>query len=96
MIVLVGRRRARVLGHVRASTRCDLGLVDDLLRLLLASRRIDRRLVLERVDPALAALLRLVGVASLFGQDGQLPEVCSSTDPSTRRGGSPKSAKRSG
>ncbi len=96
VIVLVGSR-VRALGQVPASACCDLRLVDDLLRLLLAAKRVDRRVVLVAVDAPLRALLGLVGVADLLGLADQSAGCSwSASGPSTSRGGSPNSENRSG
>ena len=93
----MGRGRVRVLGLVRRSARCDLGLVDDLLRLRLAARRRDLDVALTAVEPPLRQLLVFVGVARLLLGEAQAPAPSGeTTDSSTIRGGSPKSAKRSG
>lgn len=52
-----------VLGAVVRPGRCDLGLVDDLLRLQLAADRFGWSLRITQVRPDLRELFELVGLA---------------------------------
>jgi hypothetical protein len=66
IVVVVGEHEAPF-GRVGAATRCDLWLVDDILRLALEAKRLGGAVRLRRVDPDLRALIELVGLADLLG-----------------------------
>lgn len=51
-----------VLGSVDSSTRCDLGLVEDLLRLQLHAGRLGWTIRITAVQPRLRELFELVGL----------------------------------
>lgn len=67
VVVLVVGARQVPLGGIDPHARCDLGLVDDLLRLRLLAGRLGWSLRLEAVDADLGGLLDLVGVADVLG-----------------------------
>lgn len=64
-------------------TRCDLDLVDRLLRLLREAKPYGAKVRLEQVHPALSELLDLVGVRDRF-QRAVLRGVQATTEQSTR------------
>jgi hypothetical protein len=66
LVLVVGEHEAPF-GRVGAATRCDLGLVDDILRLVLEAKRLGGAVRLRQVDPDLRALIELVGLADLLG-----------------------------
>jgi len=66
VVLIVGGREAS-LGCIDAAIRCDIGLVDEILRLVLEARRLGGAVRLRRVDPDLRALIELVGLADLLG-----------------------------
>jgi hypothetical protein len=66
-VVLVQGEHELDLGPVDAAQRCDLALVDDLLRLRLGARRLGWRLEVRDQTADLRELLTLVGVADLLG-----------------------------
>jgi hypothetical protein len=70
VIVLVVGGRERALGHVDGRIRCDVDLIDDLLRLQLAARRRGGQIRLMQVRGDLHQLLELVGVAELLADPG--------------------------
>jgi hypothetical protein len=51
-----------VLGAVDRSVRCDLGLVEDLLRLQVVARRFGWSIAITEVRPDLRELFELVGL----------------------------------
>ena len=53
-----------LLGPVHAPGRCDLGFVDDLLRVQLAARRFGWSIKLREVQPDLRELVELVGLTT--------------------------------
>ncbi|MDY7102484.1 MAG: hypothetical protein S0880_14985 [Actinomycetota bacterium] len=53
-------------GTIPAERTCDLGLVEQLLRLQLAARRAGGELRVTVLDPELQDLIELVGVADLL------------------------------
>lgn len=57
---------------LRRAHRADLAAVDVLARLALAARRLGCAIRLRDVDPDLAALLVLVGLAEVAGLPGQV------------------------
>jgi hypothetical protein len=63
LIVLTVGGREVPLGRVEATTACDLSLVDDLLRLQLAAKRLALSVALSCVDDDLRDLLDLLGLA---------------------------------
>ncbi|MGH9085333.1 MAG: hypothetical protein ACRDYW_07760 [Acidimicrobiales bacterium] len=63
VVVLQQGGRDVVLGSVDRPGRCDLGLVDDLLRLQLAAERFGWSLRITRVRADLRELFELVGLA---------------------------------
>jgi hypothetical protein len=56
-----------VLGSLDRAERCDLGLVDDLLRLQLAAERFGWSLRITQVRADLRELFELVGLADRLG-----------------------------
>lgn len=62
MVVLVQGDRRIPLGGVDPATRCDLGLVDDLLRFQLLAKRLGWRLVITEVRADLRELFEMVGL----------------------------------
>jgi hypothetical protein len=62
VVVVVQGEREVVLGAVDRATRCDLGLVDDLLRLQLIARRMGWSIRITEVRPDLRELFELVGL----------------------------------
>ncbi|MCU1452306.1 MAG: hypothetical protein JWN46_452 [Acidimicrobiales bacterium] len=67
VVVLVVDGREVPLGAVGRATRCDLALVDRLLRMRLAAARLGWFLALREVDAVLQELLDLVGVSACLG-----------------------------
>ena len=55
------------LGPVDAGARCDLALIDDLLRLRVGAQRLGWRLELRDLAADLRELIAFVGVADLLG-----------------------------
>ena len=53
-----------LLGSVYGPERCDLGFVEDLLRVQLAARRFGWSIVLREVRPDLLELVELVGLTT--------------------------------
>jgi hypothetical protein len=66
-VVLVRGDQELGLGPVDAAARCDLALVDDLLRLRLGALRFGWRLELRHPSADLRELLAFVGVDDLLG-----------------------------
>lgn len=66
LVVLVVGDREVPLRRVGPATRCDLGLVDDLLRLRLAAMRSGWSIKLTHVHPNLRELFDLVGLGDCF------------------------------
>ena len=66
-LVLVRGEREVSLGRVGAGERCDLGFVDDLLRLQLLVRRFGWSLRLDDVAEELRELVELVGLTDELG-----------------------------
>jgi ABC-type transporter Mla MlaB component len=62
VVVLMQGQREVVLGTVDRATRCDLGLVDDLLRLQLIARRMGWSIRITEVRSDLRELFDLVGL----------------------------------
>jgi hypothetical protein len=62
VVVLMQGQREVVLGTVDRATRCDLGLVDDLLRLQLIARRLGWSIRITEVRADLRELFELVGL----------------------------------
>lgn len=62
VITLVQDGREIPLGGVDRSTRCDLGLVDDLLRLQLHAKRLGWAIRITEVRPDLRELFLLTGL----------------------------------
>lgn len=60
--MLVQGQREVLLGTVDRTTRCDLGLVDDLLRLQLIARRMGWSIRITDVRSDLRELFELVGL----------------------------------
>jgi hypothetical protein len=63
VVLLVQDGREVALGDVDRDVRCDLGLVDDLLRLRLAARRFGWEVRIAEVRSDLRELFELVGLA---------------------------------
>ena len=66
-LVLVRGEQELSLGRVGAGDRCDLGFVDDLLRLQLVVRRFGWSLRLDDVAEELRELVELVGLTDELG-----------------------------
>ena len=62
VVVLVQGEREVILGSVDGSTRCDLGLVEDLLRLQLLAQRFGWSIRITEVRADLRELFDLVGL----------------------------------
>ena len=56
--------------RISAAERCDLALVDDILRLRLVAGRLGWSIELRDVDDHLAELVRLVGLPARLRADG--------------------------
>ena len=54
-------------GPVEGGLRCDLGLVDDLLKFVLAAGRLGWAVRLREVDPDLRELIDLLGMSERVG-----------------------------
>lgn len=90
-VTLVRGDREVRLGRVGGGARCDLGLVDRLLRLQLAARRLGWSVRLDDVRDDLRALLVLVGLADALalepgrqaegGEERGVEEVVDRRDP---------------
>jgi hypothetical protein len=63
-----------LLGPVYGPDRCDLGFVEDLLRVQLAARRFGWSIELRDVKPDLRELIELVGLTTdmVGGSDGSI------------------------
>ena len=70
LIVLIVAGRERALGHVDGRIRCDLELVDNLLRLQLAAKRRGGQIRLIQVRSDLRQLLELLGVSVVLDACG--------------------------
>jgi hypothetical protein len=66
IIVLVVDGAEHRLGEIAPGVRCDLALVDHLLRIQLEARRADCSIRLIQVDPDLDDLVTRVGVADVL------------------------------
>ena len=66
-IVLVMERRELCVGHIPAEARCDLRLVDAILRLQLAALALGWSIRLRQVCPHLRELTELVGCSERLG-----------------------------
>ena len=64
MVVLRQHDRDVLLGPVYGPDRCDLGFVEDLLRVQLAARRFGWSIRLTEVRPDLLELVELVGLST--------------------------------
>ena len=64
VLALVHGSEHAPLGPVFGSTRCDLGFVEDLLRLQLVARRFGWSIRLTQVRPDLLELVDLVGLTT--------------------------------
>jgi hypothetical protein len=62
VITLVQDLQEIPLGGIDCTTRCDLGLVDDLLRLQLHAKRLGWTIRISEVRPDLRELFLLVGL----------------------------------
>lgn len=62
VVVLVQGDRRITLGGVDPESRCDLGLVDDLLRFQLLARRFGWQLLITEVRADLRELFEMVGL----------------------------------
>ena len=67
VVVLVVAGREFTLRVIDATTRCDLDLIDDILRLRLAGTRNGCSIRLRCVDEELRALIDLVGLREYLG-----------------------------
>ncbi len=67
VIVLVVADREVPLGCISPTARCDLALIDDILRLGLAAARLGWSIRLDHVQPHLRYLIELVGVSERLG-----------------------------
>jgi hypothetical protein len=67
VIVLDMGERAVPLGSIDPATRCDLALIDDILRLRLAATRLGWSIRLTDVDRDLRELVELVGLSDCLG-----------------------------
>ena len=71
-VVVLRRDRGDVLlGPVYGPDRCDLGFVEDLLRVQLAARRFGWSIVLREVRPDLLELVELVGLSTDLVERGR-------------------------
>jgi hypothetical protein len=66
-IVLVMDRRELSVGHIPAGARCDLSLVDAILRLQLAALALGWSIRLQQVCPHLRELAEFVGCSERLG-----------------------------
>jgi hypothetical protein len=64
VVVLLRDGAEVLLGPVYAPGRCDLGFVEDLLRVQLAARRFGWSIRLRDVQPELRELVELVGLTT--------------------------------
>ena len=90
VVVLVAGDLQIPLGAIGHRARCDLALLDDLLRLRLAFGRRGWTMQLTQVDRETRVLLELVGLGDCLDLRHARQAHAS------MRGGKPKSAKRSG
>jgi hypothetical protein len=67
VVVLVQGERRIVLGAIDGARRCDLALVDDLLRAQLVVQRLGWSLRITEVRPDLRELFELVGLTERLG-----------------------------
>jgi hypothetical protein len=67
VVRLVQDGREVVLGSVDSAIRCDLGLVDDLLRLQLHAARLGWSVHITDVRPDLQELFEVVGLTDRLG-----------------------------
>ena len=75
-----------LLGPVYGADRCDLGFVEDLLRVQLAARRFGWTIQLRQVQPDLRELIELVGLTDRPGRrDRPLQRVVNGGYSSVRR-----------
>ena len=65
-VLLVRDGRAVPLGRLAQGHTCDLGLVDQLVRIQLAARRRNGRIILQDVSQDLRELLVLAGLTDLL------------------------------
>jgi hypothetical protein len=65
ILLVVGDQEMQV-GAIDPTCRCDLALVDEVLQLRLAARRLGWSIRLTHVDDDLRELLELVGVADVL------------------------------
>lgn len=63
VLVLVVGDREIPFRRIEPATRCDLGLIDDILRLRLAATRLGWGIRLTHVDHDVRGLLELIGLA---------------------------------
>lgn len=99
VIVLQSDGRDVVLGPLVIQDRYDIELVERLLRLQLASRRMGWSIRLVEIHPELQELVEFVGLAAdLIGDEVEDETTPESTGPTqaSRNGGSPNSANSSG
>src|SRR4051794_19912200 len=87
-IVVLVRGEELAIARISAAERCDLALVEDILRLRLIGRRLGWSIELRDVDDHLAELVQLMGLPARLRADDQ---AGASMD-----GGSPSSANSSG
>ncbi|MDQ3148042.1 MAG: hypothetical protein M3R01_14135 [Actinomycetota bacterium] len=64
MVLLLRDGQALLLGPVYGPERCDLGFVEDLLRIQVAARRLGSSIRLTEVRPDLRELVELVGLTT--------------------------------
>jgi hypothetical protein len=67
VILLVTGERELLLGSIGPAVRCDLGLIDAILRLRLAALRLGWAIRLTDVDRDLGELVGLVGLDDCLG-----------------------------
>jgi ABC-type transporter Mla MlaB component len=67
VVALVQGDREISLGSVDRATRCDLGLVDDLLQLQVTAKRLGWSIRLTQVRADLRELFELVGLGDCLG-----------------------------
>lgn len=73
VLVLVRERDELTVGRVR-SAQATLTLIDGLVRMQLAAKRLGCSIVLREVSDDLAELLSFVGLQPLFGEPGRKAE----------------------
>ena len=66
MVLVVGNREIP-LGRIEPTTRCDLGLIDEILRLRLAASRLGWSVRLTHADDAVRELVELIGLTECLG-----------------------------